>query len=247
MHVPKNSGIGKNRIEALADGIFAIAMTLLVLELKVPVLNANQIEELPAKLFALWPKMVSFAISFSVCGVSWVGHNAQLHYVRRSDRNYMWLNILFLMLISAIPFSAALTGDYPFQPISIQIYSLNLIGTGVVLYWQLLYASGRASLLDPQIDPAFVHYAKRRILMGPMVYTLAFLFTWIWLPLSLFLCALVPVLYLLPSRVDLYWKVGPTLNPQPNPEAVCPKEEIPTILPPGQRETSSSKGRNNSV
>jgi uncharacterized membrane protein len=107
------TGIGKGRIEALADGVFAIAMTLLILEVKVPDLLPDQIEQLPDRLLQLWPNFAAFGISFLICGVYWVGHHAQLHYIRRSDRFFIWLNIVFLMVISAIPFSAALIGEYP--------------------------------------------------------------------------------------------------------------------------------------
>lgn len=113
MQSPPTTGIGKGRIEALADGIFAIAMTLLILEVKVPSLLPGQLEELPHRLLDLWPKIAAFVISFLVCGVFWVGHHAQLHYVRRADRTFLWLNIAFFLVISAIPFSAALIGEYP--------------------------------------------------------------------------------------------------------------------------------------
>ena len=203
-----STGIGKGRIEALADGVFAIAMTLLILEVKVPALLPDQIEELPNRLLQLWPKVAAFVISFLICGVFWVGHHAQLHFVRRSDRIFMWLNIVFLMAISAIPFSAALIGEYPQQPTAIRVYCGNLILAGFVLYAQLRYAAGRGQLFDHDIDARFITLGGQRILMGPAVYLVASLLAGVLPVLSLVLCGVAPVLYLLPGRVDHYWKNG---------------------------------------
>ncbi|QVL30746.1 DUF1211 domain-containing protein [Telmatocola sphagniphila] len=210
MNPPKMSsaGIGKGRVEALADGIFAIAMTLLILDVKVPALLPDQIDQLPNRLLQLWPKMASFVISFLICGVYWVGHHALLHYVRRSDRTFMWLNIAFFLVISAIPFSAALIGEYPQQPTAIRVYCGNLILAGVVLFGQLRYAAGRGQLYDQDIDARFITSAGRRILMGPAVYLVASLLASVSPITSLILCGAAPVLYLLPGQVDQYWKNG---------------------------------------
>src|ERR1700751_4579955 len=79
--------LGRNRIEALTDGVFAVAMTLLVLDIKVPELQQPlATAELPLKLVALWPKFLSYTISFVILGVYWVGHHVQLSFIRRADR-----------------------------------------------------------------------------------------------------------------------------------------------------------------
>jgi len=112
-------GIGKGRIEALADGVFAIAMTLLILNVNVPILVSDQERlTLPRKLVELWPKFLAFAVSFLISGVFWVGHHAQLNFVRRSDRPFLWMNLVFLLAISALPFAAALLSQYHDQPIA---------------------------------------------------------------------------------------------------------------------------------
>ncbi|MGH7853350.1 MAG: TMEM175 family protein, partial [Candidatus Binatia bacterium] len=98
--------IGKTRIEALSDGIFAIVMTLLILELHVPNLPpaAPNVEVTPA-LIALWPKFVSYLVAFVSLGVFWVGHHMMYHAIRRADRTLLWLNIVFFMFVSLLPFS----------------------------------------------------------------------------------------------------------------------------------------------
>ncbi len=212
-----SNGIGKARIEALADGVFAIALTLLVLDLKVPALAPDEGgSDLARKLLGLWPKLAAFVVSFLIIGVFWVGHHAQLHYVRRSDRLFMWMNLVFLLLISAMPFSTALLGEHHDRPIALAVYCGNLIVAGLVLYGQLRYASGRGRLFDPDIDPGFLRAAGRRLLMGPVLYAAALGLAFVHTGVGLALCALVPLLYILPGRVDAFWKPGHTGIADPN-------------------------------
>jgi uncharacterized membrane protein len=200
-------GIGKGRIEALADGVFAIAMTLLVLDVKVPAVDGSlDTAGFVRALWQLWPRFFAFVVSFLIAGVFWVGHHAQMHYVRRSDRLFMWSNLLFLLFISTIPFSASLLGQYTRQPVAISIYCAKLILAGVVLYAQLRYAAGRGGLFDADMDPRLVRQGGQRILMGPAIYTVAAGAAFFSPSLSLILCVLTPLLYLLPGRVDRHWK-----------------------------------------
>src|SRR6266487_2888595 len=111
------SGLNTNRIEAFSDGVFAVAITLLVLNLQVPQLaSAN---ELVPKLSELWPKLLSYALSFVIVGIYWVAHHNTFHYIKQSDRNLLWLNILLLMCIVFLPFPTALLGQYPEQRVSV--------------------------------------------------------------------------------------------------------------------------------
>jgi hypothetical protein len=87
-----NSGLSKTRIEALTDGIFAIAMTLMVFDIKVPaVAQMNQLN-LRHELIQLWPRFLAYVISFVMLGVYWVGHHNQYHYIRSTDRPLLWIN-----------------------------------------------------------------------------------------------------------------------------------------------------------
>jgi uncharacterized membrane protein len=213
MHPPPGSGPGKGRIEALSDGVFAIAMTLLILDVKVPALEPGQEALLPQKVGELWPRFLGYVVSFLITGVFWVGQHVQLHYVRRSDRLFMWSNIAFLMLISFLPFSTALLGQYPLQPVALCVYGVNLTLAGLVLYGQLLYASGPGNLFEPGMDPRFFALGGQRILMGPAVYSAAILLAFFVPVVSLILYAVVPVLYILPGRVDRFWHHRPADRP----------------------------------
>jgi uncharacterized membrane protein len=206
MTTPPSTGMGKGRIEALADGVFAIAMTLLILDVKVPPRGEEPMDDLARQLWALWPRFAAYGVTFIIVGVFWVGHHAQLNFVRRADRPFMWLNVLFLLFISALPFSTGLLGQHHDNPVAIAFYCGNLILAGVVLYIQLLYAAGPGRLFDPDLDPRFIRAGGYRILMGPMIYALAIPVAFVSPAASLALCALAPVLYLIPGRVDAYWK-----------------------------------------
>ncbi len=209
MKTGATTGLGKARIEALADGVFAIAMTLLILDIKVPVLAPGEGgDDLFRKLLALWPKLVAFVVSFLIIGVYWVGHHAQLHFVRRSDRTFLWMNLFFLLVISAMPFSTALLGEHHHQPLALAVYCGNLILAGLVLYAQLWYATGRGRLFDPDLDSDFLRVAGHRLLMGPILYAASLGLAFIHTGISLAICALVPVLYILPGRVDVFWKAA---------------------------------------
>src|SRR5450631_4181947 len=90
-------GLSAARIEALSDGVFAIAMTLLIFELKVPVLPKGvSAAVLVRGILALWPQASCFALSFITAGTLWVAHRGQFHYIHRTDRQLLWINIVFL-------------------------------------------------------------------------------------------------------------------------------------------------------
>ena len=128
------AGLTTHRIEAFSDGVFAIVMTLLVFELKVPemVSGAADIALLDA-LVKLWPKLLSFVLSFVIVGIYWVAHHHIFHYISRTDRTLLWLNNLFLMFVAFIPFPTALMGTYIGVPIAVVPYGLTLIATGLSL------------------------------------------------------------------------------------------------------------------
>ena len=208
METTTERGLSKTRIEALSDGIFAFAMTLLILDVKIPSLEPGQEAELPRRLMEVAPRFLVYAMSFLIVGVNWVGHHAQLHYIRRTDRACLWSNLCYLMAISSLPFSAGLLGQYPRQPAAIVVYCGNLIAAGLLLFGQLRYAAGRGQLFDPDIDPHFIAAAGRRILMGPKIYVAAALLSFFSPSLSLLLCILTPLLYIVPGEVDRYWHLG---------------------------------------
>ena len=99
--------ISKSRIEMLTDGIFAIVMTLLVLEIAVPQLTHSEVAagETPKRLLELWPVIYSYALSFIILGFFWINHHDQFYYIKRGNHVFVWITIFHLMFIAFIPFS----------------------------------------------------------------------------------------------------------------------------------------------
>ena len=198
--------LSRNRVEALTDGVFAVAMTLLVLDIKVPELQGPfDISQLPGRLLALWPKFLSYTISFVILGVYWVGHHIQLSYIRRVDRPLLWINLLFLLWVVLVPFSTALLSEYPMTQIAITVYGFNLIAIGVTLAVHWWYATVETRHVDADIHPGVVRGGLLRTLVAPSIYVVAIGVSFVRPEISLFLYSLVPILYILPGRVDVHW------------------------------------------
>ena len=204
------AGLSTTRLEAFSDGVFAVAITLLVLNLQIPQLAASVVSrELLPKLFDLWPKLLSYMLSFVLVGIYWVAHHNTFHYIKRSDRNLLWLNILLLLCIVFLPFPTALLGQYPEQRVSIIIYAGTLVMTGLVLQTLWWYATSGCRLVDRDIDPRLVQRATRRNLAAPLLYLLAIGISVVSVPASLLLFLLVPLYYILPGRIDRHWTQRP--------------------------------------
>lgn len=208
--MPDRAALDPGRLATLTDGIFAIAMTLLVLNLQVPRIPENQVgSKLPHELFTLWPKVLGFVLSFVVVGVYWVGHHNQFHYIRRLDRTFIWINIGFLLFVAFVPFTAAVLGEYVHQQIAVAIYGLNLVAVGAMLYVVWRYATTSHRLVDEDLSPLVIRVGGQRTLVGVGVYLLAVIVSFISTWLSVVLYILVPVLYILPGRIDRNFRQPP--------------------------------------
>ncbi len=190
-----------HRVEALADGVFAIIMTLLVFDIRVPEVPTNQ---LPAALLELVPNFEGYLISFVLLGIYWIGHRNQFNFIRRADQNLHWLNILFFGLAGIVPFSTGLVARYPGELLVEAIYGVNLMLIGVALYFHWSYATRNHRLVDPDMPRAAVRLGKQRSLLAPACYGIAILLGLINPRLSLVVYALVPLLYIFPG-LQHFW------------------------------------------
>jgi uncharacterized membrane protein len=139
-----------SRLIALSDGVFAIIMTLLVLEIHVPDLADGQ--SLEDALREVRPSFVAFLISFVVVAISWAGHRDLFAHVRRVDRALVWLNLLYLLPLSLVPFGAALLARYEDETVSLQLYGFMLMAIAGARLWVWHYATGRPYLLFAPLD-----------------------------------------------------------------------------------------------
>jgi uncharacterized membrane protein len=164
------AGQSVDRLAALSDGIFAVAMTLLVLDLRVPTAEAVHSEhDLRRILIALAPRLVVFLMSIMTNGIFWVGQQTQLNYFARADRNLAWIHIAFLCCVSLTPFSTALLAGFIHYRTALLVYWSNIVLLGLTLFWSWSYAT-RAHLLAADV-PAEIHPAViRRIVIAQSLY-----------------------------------------------------------------------------
>ena len=196
-------GLTKSRIEALTDGVFAIAMTLMVFNLKVPDVPANSANwELSRRLLGMWHFFIIYGISFIVLGIYWVGHHNQFHWIEQTDRRSLWINLFFLFAVTLIPFSTILAGRYPDQRDAVIFYGLNLMLVGLLLYAHMAYATGPGHLADPKVHPELIRMAKRLVLTGPAACLVAIIVALFHPRVASLLYLLVPLFYIFLPGVD---------------------------------------------
>ena len=201
--------IGKNRIEALSDGIFAIVMTLLILELHVPNLppTAANVEVTPA-LIALWPKFVTYLVAFVSLGVFWIAHHIMYHGIRRADRTLLWFNIVFFMFVSLLPFSTSVLNAFPRALIAPFLFGANLALVGWLLFFQWSYVNSRSAMLAPFVTAEYRATVTFRMLAVPVATTLtAFICFWS-AGISVAVYLLLLPFYMLPGRLERKITIG---------------------------------------
>jgi uncharacterized membrane protein len=205
--------LGKNRIEALSDGIFAIAMTLLVLELHVPNLppNAPNVQVAPA-LWQLWPKLLTYAVSFLSLGVYWIGHHNMYHAIRRADRVLLWLNILFFMCVSLLPFSTSVLNAFRQTQVAPLFFGANLTGIGWLLYLQWAYASAQPEMVAGFVTPMYRALVRSRFVRIPMIATLTMLVCFWSVEILLAVYAMLLPWYMIPGTFERHPAHSPPLR-----------------------------------
>src|SRR5216684_3876694 len=199
------AGLTTERITAFSDGVFSIAITLLVLNLRVPtVLPSESPGNVLDQLRTQWPNLLSYILSFVIIGIYWIAHHNMFHYIKRSDRPFLWINILLLMCVAFIPFPAGLLGQYSGQRISLITYASSLILTNLMLSLLWWYATSNHRLVDQDIDPHFVRTVNRRNMTAPVVYLVSIGLSFLSPLASLIVFFLFPLYYIFPSHIDLH-------------------------------------------
>jgi uncharacterized membrane protein len=181
------------RVLALSDGVFAIILTLLVLEIHVPDLRAGQ--TLRDALREIRPSLIAFLISFVVVAIAWAGHRDLFALIRRTDRGIVWLNFLYLLPLSILPFGAAMLATYERDPIALRIYGMILVATVVTRLAVWLYATTREHILLAPVDGRSRRAGVVLVAFPGVGYLLAMLLAGEVPTLAIVIYALVPVLY----------------------------------------------------
>jgi uncharacterized membrane protein len=196
------------RTEAFSDGVFAIAITLLVLDLKVPAPSeAGDPSGLVSRLFVQWPGYLGYLLSFAMIGIMWANHHHIFRYIRRTNNTFVMLNLLFLLCASFVPFPTAVLARFLMVPqdraVATAFYAGAMTMTGVSynLLWR--YAAHRHRLLDPDANPEVVRRISRQFLVGPIMYAVATAAAFVSVTVSLGIITLLALLYLvLPQKVS---------------------------------------------
>ena len=177
---------GVGRILALSDGVFAIAITLLILEIAVPATTSAA--DLPKALLGLWPRYLAYVVSFVVIARFWVIHRLAFRLIARDDAVLVWLNLLLLMFVAFLPFPTAVLGAHAGSPAAAVLYAIAVILASIAstAYWW--YASGWGRLLRPDVRRAQVRALRARGLSGPVFFTLT-----------------LPIAFLAPYTAEIVW------------------------------------------
>ena len=166
----KIAGQSAERLAALSDGIFAFAMTLLVLDLRIPAAEAIHSErDLAHALLGLAPQIVLYLMSFLTLGIFWVGQQTQLNHLEHSSRSLTWMHILFLFAVTLTPFSTRLLAEFNTYRIALLSYWLNIVLLGGSLYLTWTCAM-KLGLLKADMPPEVPLAIKRRVLFAQSLY-----------------------------------------------------------------------------
>ena len=205
--LPQNEGDeaadeGIGRILALSDGVFAIAMTLLILDIAVPA--ATRDAHLPKALLELWPRYLAYFLSFVVIARYWVAHHLYFRLIGRYDTVLVWLNLLLLMFVAFLPFPTAVLGAHNGSSAAAILYAVAVVLAGTASLASWWYASGRGRLLRPGIGRAQIRALRARGLVGPAFFALT-------LPVAAFAPYAAEALWFLAfplTRITYVWFIG---------------------------------------
>jgi uncharacterized membrane protein len=183
------SGLGLERLIFFSDAVFAIAITLLVLNIKLPstfIVGSQTYnltpDNLPLAISTLEPLFLGYAIGFLVLGVYWIVHHHTFQYIKRYDGRLLWLNIIFLMFVAFLPFPTSLIGQYGNVPFAVCFYAATVAVTGLLSSVMWIYATYKHRLVDLALNPQVIRYNMVRGLVSVAVFLVS-------IPVALFIDA----------------------------------------------------------
>lgn len=193
------------RLEALGDGVFSVAMTILVIELALPVIKpGGGWHEFVSAMKESWHGFLCYMISFVVLGIMWFGHRMMFEYIARTNRYFIFLGVLFYMVVCLVPFSTRFLTRDTLEWYAILIYGLNLSLCNLTLYFQWSYGIKRKTLIEREIPDEVRKEARFLFLLSPVVYSIAIAISFIAPVVSIVIYTVTPILYLLPNKLDKY-------------------------------------------
>lgn len=193
------------RVEAFSDGVFAVAITLLALDIHVPRLDALPPGGLGPALLALWPSLLAYVTSFATILIMWFNHDRLFEQIRRKDHGLLVYNGLLLMVITLFPFPTALLAEYLAHPganakIAAAVYSA--FSFVMALFFNLLWhhAADGGRLLSDDHDRHKVRRITEQYRFGPLLYLAAFVLAFVSVPASVLVSLLLALFFALPPK-----------------------------------------------
>jgi len=201
------AGKSVERLAALSDGVFAFAMTLLVLDLRVPSSAGIGSEaDLARMLLGVAPHLIPYVMSFMILGVFWIGQQAQLNFLVRSNRDLTWMHLGILFIVTLLPFSTALLAEFLALRVALLVYWFNIGLYGFAAFFALRYAV-RAGLVKPEVSREVVHAMYRRIVLAQALYALGALLCVVNTTWSIAFIVLVQLNFVIAPRVRWLWEI----------------------------------------
>lgn len=214
----QDDGLTTNRIEAFSDGVFAIAITLLILEIRLPTQLEASNASVAESLLAIWPSYFAYIFSFVTVGIYWINHHYIFKIYQKTNHVFNLLNVFFLMCISFLPFPTGVLGSHLLDvneqrtTIAFYVFGLLLPALSWLLMW--LYGSSNYRLIDANLSPRFVRYLTRQYGLSSVICLFAFVITLVQPFMGLAIAVGLIFLYLLPSKPPIYVD-SPTLSRPP--------------------------------
>jgi uncharacterized membrane protein len=192
-----------SRIESFSDNIFAFGITLLVLSIQVPTVQGDNVSAaLTQSLHDMVPKLLVYVFSFFLMCLWWMAHHHLFHIIKRADRGLVWLNNLFLLWMTFVPFPAAFMGSYPHEPIAVVCYGVVSMLAGVSFCLMRYYAFYVAKLVDEGIDPRLLKAAMVRSMVNPLIHLIAIFLVFVDTRISVALYITLMGLFFVPSKLE---------------------------------------------
>jgi len=200
IQTPQERRIDPARVLALSDGLFAIILTLLVLDIQVPDLAQGQ--SLVEAVREIKPSFVAFLISFAVVAIAWAGHRGLFGFIRSTDRPLIWLNFLYLLPLCLLPFGASLLAQDERGLVGLRLYGLLLLAIDLTRLMIWVYATGRPTLLVAPIEQRARRVGIVMAIVGAIAYALAIAIAAALPTASLLMYAVIPALYFVGVAVN---------------------------------------------
>jgi uncharacterized membrane protein len=193
--------VSKARLEAFSDGVFAVAITLLVLEIDIPGPGGDLVH----KVGELWPSFAAYGVSFFTIGIIWVNHHTMVVGIKRIDRTLLFLNLNLLLWVVLIPWSTALIAAHlreggANEHFAAAVYAASFLVMGFS-FWAVWRYAATAGLVPEDTDPATVRRLVRRNAIGQAGYVVALGIAWVSAPAALVICGLVALYYVHPGPI----------------------------------------------